>query len=200
MINCEVYQNITCNKICNFCGKNTHMCRQCPIETKMAPIFKKYIGTLIEKFIANKYMCTCCNKKTLIVLGNHTPSLDIICTSCLRKFEVKSKCLSIEHLPNNIILPHGSYDKYIERQNTGLDLFVVIYNVDRIKKIITIREVLYATHKDITINSNIKVVRRELSNLSIINIKDRNLLTKMELDNIYKFDFSSLIDSYIELN
>ena len=187
-------------KQCNFCGCTDHLCRQCPIEAKMAPVLKKYIGKIIENFIASQYSCPCCKNKGLSVLGNHSPSLDIVCRSCSRKFEVKSKCLSVHNLPKDIKLPHGSYEEYAKRQNSGLDLFVVIYKVDRIKKIITIREVLYAKNSEIQSKENVMVIKRKNSHLSTIIIKDRNLLTKMELDNLYQFDFSNLISMYVQTN
>ena len=163
----------------------------------MAPILKKYIGKIIENFMASQFACPCCNKNGLTVLGNHSPSLDIVCKTCSRKFEVKSKCLSINELPNDIKLPHGSFEEYKKRQDTGLDLFVVIYKVDRRKKIITIREVLYAKNSEIISNKNIKVVKRKGSHLSTIFIKDRTRMKKMELENLYQFDFSNLISAYL---
>lgn len=190
--------NVNPQKTCNFCGGTNHLCRQCPIEAKMAPILKKYIGKVIENFIASQYACPCCKKNNLSVLGNHSPSLDIVCRSCTRKFEVKSKCLSVNDLPNDIKLPHGSYEEYIKRQSTGLDLFVVIYKVDRIKKIITIREVLYAKNSMIREKNNIMVLKRRNSHLSTIFIKNRNQLINMELDKLYQFDFSNLIDLYVQ--
>ena len=190
--------NVKSQKTCNFCGGTNHLCRQCPIEAKMAPILKKYIGKIIENFIASQYNCPCCMKKELSVLGNHSPSLDIVCRSCTRRFEVKSKCLSIKDLPKDIKLPHGSYEEYEKRQNSGLDLFVVIYKVDRIKKIITIREVLYAKNNMIQKKKNIMVLKRKTSHLSNIFIKDKDQLQKMELDNLYQFDFSNLINMYVQ--
>ena len=188
----------TSQKRCNFCGATDHLCRKCPVEAKMAPILKKYIGKIIENFIASQYICPCCNKNELSVLGNHSPSLDIVCRSCSRKFEVKSKCLSVRDLPKDIKLPHGSFEEYVKRQNSGLDLFVVIYKVDRIRKIITIREVLYAKNSTIQAKKNIMVIKRRNSHLSTINIKDKNLMTKMVLTNLYQFDFSNLINMYMK--
>ena len=161
-------------------------------------ILKKYIGKIIENFIASKFSCPCCNQNGLSVLGNHSPSLDIVCKLCARKFEVKSKCLSVNQLPNDIKLPHGSFEEYVKRQRTGLDLFVVIYKVDRIKKIITIREVLYAKNSEIIANDNIKVLKRKNSHLSTIFISNRNKMHKMNLDNLYQFDFSNLINVYMK--
>ena len=43
------------------------ICRQCPIEAQMAPILK-YIGKIIENFMASQFACPCCNKNGLTVL------------------------------------------------------------------------------------------------------------------------------------
>lgn len=182
---------------CYFCG-GSHLCRECPQETLLAPILKKYIGSIMEDFIGDNFCCPSCNKKQMTVLGNHSPSLDIVCQSCERRFEVKSKCLSVNNLPKDINLPHGNYEDYKKRQSSGLDLFVIIYKVDRINKKITIREVLYSKNSEILENNNIKVVKRHKSHLSTISIQDRNLITKMDLNRLYQFDFSSIIEDYLQ--
>jgi hypothetical protein len=182
---------------CYFCG-GSHVCRECPQETLLAPVLKKFIGSIMEDFIGDTFSCPCCVKKTMYVLGNHSPSLDIVCQNCYRKFEVKSKCLSVTNIPKDINLPHGNYEDYNKRQSTGLDLFVIIYKVDRIHKKITIREVLYSKNSEILKNDNIKVVKRDRSHLSTICIKDRFLLTKMKLEKLCQFDFSSIIDKYLQ--
>jgi hypothetical protein len=196
-LQCTTVLEDNLNKKCYFCGGN-HMCRDCPQEAILSPILKKYIGSIMENFIGNNFECPCCHHKTMKVLGNHSPSLDIICTNCKRRFEVKSKCLSVNHLPNDLKLPHGSYDDYLKRQNNGLDLFVIIYKVDRVKKKITIREVLYAKHQDIIKEQNILVVKRKKSHLSTILIKDKHQLKKMNMNQIYQFDFSGIIEKYME--
>ena len=154
----------------------------------------------MEEFIGNNFACPCCKEKKLEVLGNHSPSLDIVCKGCNRKFEVKSKCLSVNRLPNDIQLPHGNFQDYKRRQESGLDLFVIIYKVDRINKKITIREVLYAKNEEIKQNKNIKVIKRIQSHLSTIIITNKNLLSKLNLSKIYQFDFSSVINNYIKTN
>ena len=196
---CREVGEIKRDKKCYFCGGN-HLCRECPQETLMAPILKKYIGKIMEEFIGNNFNCPCCDKHSLAVLGNHSPSLDIVCMNCNRKFEVKSKCLSVNTLPNDLKLPHGSYDDYKKRQESGLDLFVIIYKVDRINKKITIREVLYAKNKQIISNSNIRVIKRNKSHLSTILISNKNLLNKLTLVKDYQFDFSMIIQKYMETN
>ena len=195
---CQKSKKDDCVK-CYFCGGN-HLCRECPQETMLAPILKKYIGSIMENFIGDNFCCPSCNKKSLAVLGNHSPSLDIVCQNecCKRKFEVKSKCLSVNTLPKDIILPHGNFEDYKKRQKKGLDLFVIIYKVDRVNKKITIREVLYAKNSQIVKNDNIQVVKRHKSHLSTINISNKNLLSKMQLNKLYQFDFSSIIENYLK--
>ena len=99
--------------MCHFCGKN-HTFKNCLLENEMASFFKKKVGSLMEYYIANNFNCPYCNKKELCVINNNSPSLDIIC-NCGKKIEVKSKCLSVINLPNNIFLNHGSYIDYINR-------------------------------------------------------------------------------------
>lgn len=187
---------ISDDKKCHFCNGN-HLCRDCPQEILLAPILKKFIGTVMENFIGDNFCCPVCQNKTMKVLGNHTPSLDLVCSNCYRKFEVKSKCLSVEKLPLDLKLPHGNYSDYKKRQELGLDLFVIIYKVDRRRKNITIREVLYANNNEIKKNKNIKVVKRRNSHLSNIFINDKGKLVKLDMEKSYKFDFSGIIKSYL---
>lgn len=182
---------------CYFCGE-THVCRECPTETAVAPVLKKYIGSIMEEWVGKNFPCPCCKSKSLTVLGNHSPSLDIVCSSCNRKFEVKSKCLSVNKLPNDINLPHGNFEDYQKRQQKGLDLIVIIYKVDRLDKKITIREVLYAKNSEIKKSKNIQVIKRIKSHLSTIIINNKNLLSKFNLKKLYQFDFSAIIDNYVK--
>jgi hypothetical protein len=172
--------------ICNFCFGN-HNCRNCPIEAKFSPILKKIIGPRIEFFVSKNISCPFCNKKTLYCLDDNSPSLDLVCKSCQNQFEVKSKCLSAKNLPKDIILPHGNYYKYKQRQESILNLIVVIYKVDRIKKEVEIREVLFASHNSISKKDNIFVNPRNIN--SLIQIKDRNKLNKFKLNKKFNFNF-----------
>lgn len=186
----------TTNIKCYFCN-GEHACRDCPKESTMAPIFKKKVGNMMEYWVAKNFKCPECNHACLNVIGNHTPSLDIICKNCSKKFEVKSKCLSVNKLPNDINLPHGSYIDYVHRLEEGLNLIVIIYGVDRINKIIKIREVLYADNIDLKNTSVIEVQKKNDSNLSTILIKNKTKLIKLNLetDNTilsFKNDYESL--------
>ena len=69
------------NLKCNFCFGN-HSCRDCPIEKKLAPMIKKMIGIKMEHFIGKYIPCPYCKNNSLHVLGNNSPSLDIICKTC----------------------------------------------------------------------------------------------------------------------
>ena len=176
------YTKSTISNKCFFCNGD-HTCRVCPIESAMAPILKKKVGEMMEYWVGHNLKCPGCAQPALNVIGNHAPSLDIICQNCSNKIEVKSKCLSVNKLPNDINLPHGSYIDFTHRLDDGLNLIVIIYGVDRIKKLIKIREVLYADNAHFKNTNIIKVEKRSDSNLSTIFIKNREKLTKLKTDN-----------------
>lgn len=196
-----LYHSRKCISKCYFCGED-HTCRECPLEAQMAPILKKKVGIMMEHYVANNFVCPNCSSSTLKVIGNHSPSLDIICSECSKKIEVKSKCLSANKLPKDIRLPHGSYPDYINRLDNGLDLFVVIYGVDRIKKLIKIREVLHATNIHLRNPNIVEVIKRQdssTSNLSTIFIKDKDKLNLLQVPQKDKFiDFSDEITKFLE--
>ena len=136
---------------CYMCNGN-HLSRNCPIEKQIAGYMKEKIGGYIENWIAQNIACPYCHTKNLYVLGDNSPSLDIRCHNCSKNFECKSKCLSIKNLPNDIILNHGSYLDYKDRQMNGLDFFIIIYKIDRKTKIITIRKILYVNNDSPSFN------------------------------------------------
>lgn len=185
---------------CHFCNEN-HTCRQCPLELEISPFLKKKVGSIMEHYIGNNFTCPYCENNTLKVIGNHTPSLDIICTTptCNIKIEVKSKCLSVNTLPTDINLPHGSFIDYCNRIKSQLDLIVIIYGVDRNKKQINIREVLYAPYDKLKNINIIEVSKRNNSNLSEIKIKNRTQLEKLNIPRGKKLiDFKNDIIDFIE--
>ena len=59
---------------------------------------------------------------------------------------------------------------------------------------------MYAKNKQITKGDNIKVVKREKSNLSTILINNKNLLSKLNLKRLFQFDFGPIIKKYLETN
>jgi len=176
-----------CNLKCYFCGGN-HACRNCPIEKQIAPMLKKKVGSEMEHYVALNCSCPSCHKKKLHVIGNHSPSLDIICMNpeCQRKFEIKSKCLSVNELPLDINMPHGNYIDYLNRQQSGLDFIIVIYKVNRKTKKIIIREVLYIDNDTIIRGDVVNVVKRMNSHLSTIKINNR-LHNKIKRFNMKKW-------------
>lgn len=145
---------------CHFCGGN-HNCRDCPIEKKVAPQLKKIIGKKMEQYVSS-LPCPCCRLKNLCLLNDNSPSLDIVCKNnkCGKKFEVKSKCLSCKNLPDDLKINHGNYEYYLKRQSEGLDFIIVIYKVDRINKISTIRKIIHIPDNDIKLNSNFNVIQK----------------------------------------
>ena len=167
---------------CHFCN-GKHTCRECPLEEAIAPILKKKVGMAMEHYIAEHIKCPECNTLSLNVIGNHAPSLDIICDNCSKKFEVKSKCLSVSKIPEDIYLPHGSYRDYMSRlYNENLNLIVIIYGVDRINKLIKVKEVLYANNRIMTDETIVINEKRYNSNLSTIYIKKKSALQKLYLN------------------
>lgn len=180
---------------CYFCNQN-HVCRDCPKESVISSLLKKKVGNTMEYWFANNFNCLECNSDSLIVMGNHTPSLDIICKTCYNKFEIKSKCLSINELPKDIQLNHGSYIDYCNKLKKGLNLVVIIYGVNRINKEIIIREVLYANNIVLKNQQIINVFKKKTSQLSTIFIKDRNKLQKyiIKKNNILSFKEDCMID------
>jgi len=161
---------------CHYCSGN-HNRRDCKLEAIESPENKNKIGTIMEHFIANNLKCPECYSNELFVLGNHTPSLDIICRTCTRKFEVKSKCLSVNKIPADINLNHGSYKYYIKRLEQQLNLIVVIYGI-KCKDTIYIKEILYANNS-LLLNSDVIVVNN-INNRSKIVIKNKYKLEKID--------------------
>ena len=176
---------------CFTCGGN-HISRECGVEPQLAPENKKQIGNIMEHYIANNIYCPECNSPGLHVVGDHSPSLDIICKNCNHKFEVKSKCLSIQELPCDISLPHGAYVDYMNRLEENLNLIVAIYGVNRSTKNIYIKEILYAENSLLRDKKVIEVNKRAGTNLSTILIKNRLALTKLDtFSNYSKFSINN---------
>lgn len=183
---------------CYTCNGN-HTCRQCPIEKKISGHMKKLVGTHMENHIAKEIACPKCKKHSLRVLGNNSPSLDLICTECDDvNIECKSKCLSVDKLPDDIMLNHGSYDNYISRQNNGLDFVIVIYKIDRINKLLEIRKIMYIDNNYIVSkDKNFSVEKKQGTSLSTIFIKNHNRLSTLNEDKKYVFSFKKYYDNLI---
>jgi hypothetical protein len=169
------------DKYCYFCGSKSHTCIKCDIENKMAPFFKIEIGIKMEEFITENINCQECGLKELIVLGNYTPSLDLVCKNCNAQYEVKSKCLSIKNLPNNIYCNGGNYTEFTRNINNGLNLIIVIYGVDRKKKEIIIRNIYYAPNNILSNTKYVEINKTPKSSLSLIKIPNRNILKNIYL-------------------
>lgn len=182
---------------CYYCS-GKHSCRDCPQEKLMAPVMKKLVGMYMEHIVANKIKCPKCIEGQLYIIGNHAPSLDIICNDCYTKFEIKSKCISANEIPNDLIMPHGSYFDYINRLEEGLEFIIIIYGVDRKTKIINIRKILYIPHEKLKNKKYINVIKKTDSTLSEIYIPDNRDLDNIKLNKEYFYDFSKNIDSILQ--
>ena len=169
-------------KACFFCGEVGHLCRDCPKEKKLAPHYKLLIGKKIEEYVGSNYKCPEC-KGNLSVLGNHTPSLDIVCKNCDHKIEVKSKCMSCKKIPYDLVMKHGTYKHYKKMSKNQLSFVFVIYKVNRIDKSYQIRQVLYASNDKLT-NGYVRVVKNCNNHLSTIHIDDSRKLERWWVKNI----------------
>ena len=182
---------------CNFCS-GPHVVKACPLEKSMKTVLKRKMGVMAEQYVANNVNCPVCNYHSLQVMGNDLPSLDIVCKNCLNIFEVKSKCLSVDGLPLDLHLEHGTFRTYEYRKYQGLNLFIVIYGIDRINKLITIREVLYAPNEILWIPTIIEVQPKPYTYDSTIFIKDRLSLIKINLQTaITKISFKKEVEMFI---
>lgn len=194
-----MYQKQLFNKnfSCYFC-QGSHLCRDCPIEKKKAKYMKKEVGKYMESYYAENFKCIRCGCENLSVLNNRTPSLDIVCEQCNNRLEIKSKCLSINKLPKDIMLLHGSFEHYKKRQNNGLDFAIIIYGINRVTKEIIIREIMYFLNE--VINTEIiKIVPNKKSQLSKIIIPDRensNIL-KLNIPDNNIIDFKNKVQNIV---
>lgn len=168
---------------CAFCGSNDHTSITCSVENKMAPYFKKEVGIKMEEYVTKHLACQKCKKNTLKALNNYTPSLDIVCENCNAIYEVKSKCLSVKELPKDIFCYGGNYVEFQKNISNGLNLFVIVYGVDRKKKEVLIRNILYAPNEILQNNFIIKIDKKNNTTLSTITIFDKDKLKNIEFKN-----------------
>jgi len=192
-----VVKNIM-SSYCTFCKSNNHTSITCDVENRMAPYFKKEVGIKMEEYITKHINCQKCNKKALIALKDYTPSLDIVCMNCNAIYEVKSKCLSVKELPNYIFCNGGNYNKFKENISNGLNLFVIVYGVNRLKKEIIIRNVYYASNEILQNKQLIDIEQKNNTTLSTIKIFNKNKLQSLNfIEKVLSFKvlYNSLIQN-----
>lgn len=161
-------------KKCDFC-RGDHKDRDCPIEKRLAPFMRKQVGYWMEEFVGNNIKCPICGYNSIHILGDNSPSLDAICSNCNNNYEVKSKCLSVSNIPDDIVINHGNYFEYLNRKKQNLNFIIVIYSANRKNKSITIRKVFYVPSKNVNSGENFKVIQKNNSTLCNIFIKNHNL-------------------------
>lgn len=160
---------------CDFCG-GYHNSRNCKLEKEFSNKCKPEIGKHFEKIISER-SCPICNKKSLHHLNDNTPSLDCFCKNCHGEFEIKSKCLSCDKIPTKIIINHGNYNEFKNR--LLLNIIIIIYGVNRKKKSIYIRDIIFISYIDKIINNNIKIVKNKNENDCKIIINDYYKMKKI---------------------
>jgi transcription elongation factor Elf1 len=168
-------------KICEFCNKPGHTSRTCIYENMYKKIYRLAIGKWAEIYVSY-FPCPRCKSQSLVELNDNSPSLDIVCFNCDQKIEVKSKCLSVDNLPTNLYLPHGNYNKFIDRKSEGLDMIILIYGVDRRSKTYFVRRVLYIDNDNLHDTSIIRIERNSGVESSQIIIPDINNIVELSVD------------------
>lgn len=185
------------HKICDYCNGD-HTDRHCPIEKRIAPLVRKMIGKWMEHYVGNNIKCPNCRNHSLDILDDNSPSLDAICSCCDKKYEIKSKCLSVKELPDDIIINHGNYFEYINRKK-DIDFIMIIYKACRKTKHITLRRIFHIPNSELYNNNNFKVVKKDNNNLCNIYIKNHNIYNRYNLNNHnVVYDFSKEIQQKIE--
>lgn len=175
---------------CQYCKEDGHSSRNCPLENLVRPYMRKIVGTHMETFVADELVCPRCCMKSLQCLGNHAPSLDVICINCKTNFEVKSKCISATDIYSDLILKHGNYFDYINRQLNGLDFIIIIYGVNRDTKIINIRKVLHVPSEMTRYEKLFNVKKNDTSTASTIYIPNYTSLNEIKMNKQIGYDFS----------
>nr|QFG74322.1 MAG: hypothetical protein [Megaviridae environmental sample] len=180
---------------CSFCNSNNHTSKNCKLEKLISKDIKLRVGNLMEQFAENYIRCNKCNHK-MTMLNNHAPSLDLVCTGCQSKFEVKSKCLSVSNLPQDLVINHGNYNLYKQRQSQNLNFIIIIYGVDRKSKLITIKKV-FIVPNDIIVNTNYFIVEQNTTNrLSTIYINNHYIFKNIT-NNIFTYNLKPFVDQKI---
>ena len=118
-----------------------------------------------------------------------------VCNNCGKCYEIKSKCLSCERLPEKLYLTHGNYDYYLDRQEEVLDFFILIYKVNRQTKEIIIRKVFHVSDNDIR-NYNNFIIKPDDDNYHCnIIINNHNLFQENKKVKNYKISMVNEINT-----
>ena len=189
-------QNKLIIQTCEFCF-GYHNCRDCDKEKKLREIISNKVGLMMEEYLENNLLCRYCNKYTLIRRGDNSPSLDLECKLCKKKIEVKSKCLSIDKLPNDITCKGGNFIHLQNNiKNKDLDLILIIYGVNRKLKEIKIKHIFWIYNNQLQNDELIQISKNY--NLSTINIFDIRKLEKVLLKKIKSISFKEWIEKLIK--
>lgn len=191
---------------CDSCEKTGHTSRTCEEESILSEYFNKMIGDAMETIAAKNIPCPGpgCGKPTLEKLGDNSPSWDLYCTSCCRKFEVKSKAMTRNN-DMNLYFYGGAYKYYTMRVQEGLHMIIIIYEIDRKTKTLTVKEVFHVSNnllkKSEDKHNAIVVKQRPNTTLSDIIVRNkinlRNITPTKKISLSYKNAYNTLRDQYI---
>jgi hypothetical protein len=193
-----MFQNnlVKSTQTCEFCFGD-HSCRDCDKEKKLRVIISNKVGLMMEEYLENNILCRYCNRYTLTRRGDNSPSLDLECKLCKKKIEVKSKCLSIDKLPNDITCKGGNFIHLLNNiKNKDLDLVLIIYGVNRKLKEIKIRNTFWIYNNQLQDNKLVQISKNY--NLSTISIFDIRKLERILPNNIKTISFKNWIEKLIK--
>lgn len=115
------------DKTCWECGLTGHEIKDCYVHKSLKEIRKEDAGNWAEENLA-QLKCVYCSNNLKRVHG-HLPSLDLKCDTHI--FEVKSKCLSVKHIPQYIKINAGEYKMLKHRiLYEKLSLILLLYGVN----------------------------------------------------------------------
>jgi len=135
---------------CYGCGSNDHKLSDCIKHNSQRDLRKENAGKWAENYISKHVMCQkCSNSVSLKPAELFLPSLDCFCSNgCL--YEIKSKCLSVDKMPEYIKINAGEY-RTLKRRilHEGLSIIVLFYAVDEELDIRNIRQVRYIDNENL---------------------------------------------------
>ena len=159
-------------KNCYCCGSSEHLIKECP--THKAKV--KYRNNDAGKWSEDRFtgmLCPICKNGILQHAVLHTPSLDFTCLTCGKLFELKSKCLSQQNIPNDIRIIGGQYTHLMNSiLNKNLNLIILIYKVNEKENLRIERKIIIIENNDLKsdlLNNNINII--QVKNKSKISIK-----------------------------
>ena len=116
--------------VCYTCKNEGHTQKECIFKEKFSKIKKEKTSKEIEEYVVNNITCLNC-LNPLRYAKQFLPSVDVICTNCNKPYEIKSKAMSRNVLPEYIKLDAGEYTQFGEKINDeNLFLIFIVYRIN----------------------------------------------------------------------